>query len=65
MKCTDILFVVLLMIYCVCCSKSTDTSELDNEDIYTTWVHSYEEQDTYYPQIFRPINYTEFGAGRF
>ena len=65
MKYMDILFVVLLVIYCISCSNSTETSELDNEDIYTTWVHSYEEQNTYYPQLFRPIDYKEFGASRF
>jgi hypothetical protein len=61
MKYVYILFVVLLVMNCISCSKSTEPSEF----IYNTWVHSYEEQDTYYPQLFRPIDYKEFGASRF
>lgn len=65
MKYMYTLFVVLLVMYCISCSKITETSEFDIIDINKTWVHSYEEQDTYYPQLFRPIDYKEFGASRF
>ena len=43
--------------------KTTDPSEL--QDLYKTWVHSYEEQDMYYPQLFRPVDYKEFLPSRF
>jgi hypothetical protein len=65
MKCVYILFVVSLMMSSFICSEGTITSEFLLGDIYNTWVHSYEEQDAYYPQLYRPIDYKEFGDSRF
>jgi hypothetical protein len=49
--------------YCISCKKSTEPSEFDIQDLYNTWVHSYEEQNN--QKVFRPIDYKEFPASRF
>lgn len=65
MKYVYILFVALLTMYFIGCRKVTGPSEFNNGDLYKTWVHSYEEQNTYDPQLFRPIDYKEFEPSRF
>ncbi len=57
---------MIILILTIGCSKSTtEPSGFDIQDLYKTWIHSFEEQNNYTQHIYRPINYKEFPASWF
>ena len=59
------LYMITIIVVIGCSKSTTEPSEIDIPDLYKTWLHSYEEQETYYPELFRPDDYKEFLASRF
>ena len=59
------LVVILISIFKSCSKSATESTGIDLKDLYTTWVHSYEEDSNNEIDTYRPDDYLEFPASRF